>query len=207
MAVNAEGHLSPQEVNKVALRWLLCVLKSAVAWEVFMRRLSFWVVLLMVVLTAAPAMAGKIGFLDAEKAVSTVKQGQAQFKLLEEWATPRRQEVERLRARAVELTNQLASQRSVASAETLAQLERQVLEARRAFEDAGRSFNRDLDAKQNELLGDVALRIGTVASEYGTANDFDAIFMLKAQPLAYVSDAADVTDTVIRLFDEKYPAN
>jgi Skp family chaperone for outer membrane proteins len=161
----------------------------------------------MVVLTAVPAMAGRIGFLDAEKAVSMVKQGQAQFRLLEAWATPRQQEVNRLRDRAVELTNQLASQRNVASAEVVAQLERQVLDARRAFEDAGRNYERDLDAKQNELLGEVALRIGQVASEYGRANDFDAIFMLKAQPLAYISEAADVTDTVIRLYDEKYPVN
>ena len=171
-----------------------------------MRRLSLLIAILIVALATAPAAAGKIGFLDAEKAVSTVKQGQAQFKLLEEWATPRQQELDRLRTRAVELTNQLASQRNVASAEAVAQLERQVLDARRAFEDAGRNFNRDLDAKQNELLGDVAMRIGEVASEYGKANDYDAIFMLKAQPLAYISDAADVTDIVIRLYDEKHPA-
>ncbi len=83
----------------------------------------------------------------------------------------------------------------------------QVVAARRAFEDAGRNFNRDVEAKQNELLGDVALRLGQVASEYGKANDFDAIFTLQAQPLIYIADAADVTETVIRLFDERYPAN
>jgi len=172
-----------------------------------MRSLSRWLVVMVAVLTAVPATAGKIGFLDAEKAVSSVQQGQAQLKALEEWATPRREELEQLRARAVELTNQLTAQRNVASADVVAQLERDVVQARRAFEDAGRNFNRDLDAKQGELLGDVALKIGQVASEYGKANDFDAIFMLKAQPLAYISEAADVTETVIRLFDERFPAN
>jgi len=46
-----------------------------------------------------------------------------------------------------------------------------------------------------------------VASEYGKANDFDAIFTLQAQPLIYIADGADVTATVIRLFDERFPAN
>ena len=172
-----------------------------------MRMMLRWFFVLTAVLTAAPALAGKIGFLDVERAVSTVKQGQAQIKALEEWAEPRREQLEQMRARAVELTNQVAAQRSVATPDVIAQLEKDVVAARRAFEDAGRTFNRDVEAKQNELLGDVALRLGQVASEYGKANDFDAVFTLQAQPLIYISDGADLTDTVIRLYDERYPAN
>lgn len=164
-----------------------------------------WILVLVMVSAAVPATAGKVGFLDVEKAVSTVKEGRAQMQALEAWAKPRREELEKLRARAVELTNQLAAQRNVASEDVVSQLEKDVVQARRAFEDAGRAFNRDLDAKQGEMLGDVALRLGQVASEYGKANDFDAIFTLQAQPLIYVADGADVTDTVIRLFDERYP--
>ena len=170
-----------------------------------MRWMSRWVLVLVMVLAAAPAIAGKVGFLDVEKAVSTVKEGQAQMQALEAWTKPRREELEQLRERAVELTNQLAAQRNVASADVVSQLEKDVVQARRAFEDAGRAFNRDLDAKQGEMLGDVALRLGQVASEYGKANDFDAIFTLQAQPLIYVADSANVTEIVIRLFDERYP--
>ena len=53
----------------------------------------------------------------------------------------------------------------------------------------------------------MATKIGTVATDYGRANDFDAIFMLQTQPLVYVRDSADVTDTVIRLYDERFPVN
>ncbi len=170
-----------------------------------MRFLMRWVLVLLMVLTTAPAFAGKVGFLDVEKAVSTTQQGQVQVKALEDWARPRQAQLEQLRTRVVELTNQLAAQRSVASAEAVAQLEKDVVQARREFEDAGRAFNRDIDSKQGEMLGDVALRLGQVASEYGKANDFDAIFTLQAQPLIYIADAANVTDIVIRLFDERYP--
>lgn len=166
-----------------------------------------WIGVLVMVLAAAPATAGKVGFLDVEKAVSTVKEGRAEMQALEAWANPRREELEKLRARAVELTNQLAAQRSVASEDVVAQLEKDVVQARRAFEDAGRAFNRDLDAKQGELLGDVALKLGQIATEYGKANDFDAIFTLQAQPLIYIAEGANVTETVIRLFDERYPVD
>jgi outer membrane protein len=170
-----------------------------------MRSMVRWSLVLLVLLAAVPATAGKIGFLDVEKAVSTVQQGQVQMKALDDWAKPRQEQLDQLRARAVELANQLAAQRSVASADAVAQLEKDAIQARRSFEDAGRTFQRDLDTKQNELLGDVALRLGQVASEYGKANDFDAIFTLQAQPLIYIADAANLTDTVIRIFDERYP--
>jgi Skp family chaperone for outer membrane proteins len=113
-------------------------------------------------LIAGSAVAGKIGFVDAERAVSSVKEGQED-------------------------------------------LQNQELQARRAFEDARRKFERDVDDKQNEFLGDVAVKVGTVASDYGRDNDYDAIFVLKAQPLVYVRESADLTDIVIELYDERFP--
>lgn len=170
-----------------------------------MRSMMRWALTVVIVLAAVPATAGNVGFLDVEKAVSTVKEGRVQMQALEAWAKPRQEQLEQLRARVVELTSQLTSQRKVASADVVAQLEKDVVQARRAFEDAGRTFNRDLETKQGEMLGDVALKLGQVATEYGKANDLDAIFTLQAQPLIYIADGADVTDTVISLYDERYP--
>jgi Skp family chaperone for outer membrane proteins len=156
-------------------------------------------------LVAATATAGKIGFVDAERAVATVKQGQAKLKELDEWARPERERIEGLRTRVTDLRTRISQQGDVASADSLQSLRDQELQARRAYEDARREFERQLDQKQNELLGDVAVKVGTVASDYGRANDYDAIFVLKAQPLIYVADSADLTDLVIRLYDERYP--
>jgi Skp family chaperone for outer membrane proteins len=47
----------------------------------------------------------------------------------------------------------------------------------------------------------------TVAAEYAEANGFDAIFLLGAHAVAYYSKTLDVTDAVIRLYDERYPAD
>jgi Skp family chaperone for outer membrane proteins len=107
--------------------------------------------------------------------------------------------------RVAELTQQLNTQRTIASAEAIGELESELLQSRRAFEDAGRAFNRDLESKQNEFLAQVATRVGSVASEYAEANGLDAVFVLNAQPLVYVAEGADITDIVIQVYDEKYP--
>ena len=172
-----------------------------------MRALARWAGMGILICTSIPASAGTIGFLDAERAVATVKEGQRQLQALDNWARPKRQEVEEMRARVTDLTQQLNSQRTIASEDAIKELEDELLKARRAFEDAGRAFNRDLETKQNEFLAQVATRVGSVASEYAAANGFDAIFVLSAQPLVYVADKVDITDTVIALYDEKYPVD
>jgi len=156
-------------------------------------------------LITGSAAAGKIGFVDAERAVATVKEGQAKLKQLDGWAKPQQDRVEALAGKVKELREKINQQRTVASPDVLEDLQNQEIQARRAFEDARRAFERDVDAKQNEFLADVAVKIGTVASEYGRDNDYDAIFVLKAQPLVYVRESADLTDLVIKLYDQRFP--
>ncbi len=171
-----------------------------------MRSRRLWLVPILALLLTGTAAAGKIGFLDAERAVITVDEGKAQVKQLEDWANPQREKVEELAQRVNGLREQLEAQRRVASPETVAQLEQQEMSARRSFEEARVNFERQLEQKQNEFLADVAVKVGRVASDYAKANDFDAVFVLTAQPLVYIAESADLTDTVIRLYNERFPA-
>lgn len=170
-----------------------------------MRSTGRWFAFLMLLLVTTPVLAGRIGFVDAEQVVSTVEQGKAKLKELEAWAGPERAKVEQLGARVGEIRQQISSQSAVAAPQVLDRLREDELNARRAFEDAKRDFERRLDKKQNELLGDIAVKVGTVASDYAKANDFDAIFVLQAQPLIYVADSVNLTDQVIRLYNERFP--
>ena len=129
-----------------------------------MRRLKDVAVLTTLLLVAVPALAGSIGFLDAERAVATVKEGQAKLSEFEAWAEPERQRVEALRTKMNGLRQQINQQGAVTAEEALQELREQELDARREYEDAARSFQRQLEIKQNEFLGDVAVKVGTVAS-------------------------------------------
>lgn len=159
------------------------------------------------VVVVGTAEAGKIGFVDAERAVMQVQEGKVKVKELDAWAKSGRQAVETSAARVAELRQQIAKQRSIASPETLERLGREELDARRSFEDAKRNFERDLSTKQDEFFADIAVKVGRVASDYGKANGYDAILVLTAQPIIYLSEDADLTDTVIRLYNERFPGS
>ncbi len=170
-----------------------------------MRRNICILVVMLMVAAVGPASAGKIGFVDAERAVMQVDEGQVKAKQLEAWAQPEQKKVEDAAARVAEIRQEIARQRSVGSKETLDRLGRNELDARRVFEDAKRNFERDLSTKQDEFFAGVAVKLGRVASDYGKANGYDAILVLKAQPIIYLSDEANLTDIVIRLYNQRFP--
>jgi Skp family chaperone for outer membrane proteins len=182
---------------------MICCLLS----EVAVRAIGRLILGAMVILTAASAAAGQIGFLDAERAVLSVKEGQSQLKALEEWATPRRTQLEGLQSQVAALNQRLAAQRGIASPDELARLDRELVQAQRELEDQVRAFNRDLPARRDKMLGELSAKIMTVAAEYAEANGFDAIFLLGAHAVGYYSKTLDVTDAIIRLYDERYPVN
>ena len=166
-------------------------------------------IILMLLLVALPATAGKIGFVNAERAMSEVEEGQAEFAKLRAWQDPEQERLDRLRDRVMTLREQLSREQSsgTATEESLQAIERNELAARRDFEDARREYERELDAKKNEFLSVIASKIGAVGTEFAKANDYDAVFLLTAQPMVYVSEAADITDEVVKAYNERYPAS
>jgi len=169
-----------------------------------MRRLTI-LVSLIVLLSALPATAGRIGFVNAETAIAEVDEGKAEFEKLRAWQDPKQANLDRLRDRVVALRQQLADAQDSATQEELSSIQRNEIDAMRAFEDARLDYERDLDEKKNKFLSVIASKIGAVGTEYAKANDFDAVFLLTAQPMVYVSEAADITDEVIKAYNQRYP--
>lgn len=172
-----------------------------------MKRKMLLLLVVFSMVAGGQAFAGKIGFVDARRAVAEVDEGRLKLKQLDVWAAPRREEILELSARLGEVQGQVAKQATVGSAESLARLRDEETQLRRDLEDKKRRFDRELNAKTDEFLADVAVKIGTVASDYGKANGFDAIFMKNAQPLIYISDQSDLTSTVIRLYNVRFPVS
>ncbi len=161
----------------------------------------------LALLAVAPATAGKIGFVNAERAVAEVEEGQAQFAELRAWQEPQQARLDGLRGRIMALREQLAREQGSATPEALAAIERNELEARRAFEDARRAYERELEERKNAFLDEIASKLGTLGAEYAKANGYDAVFLLTGQPMVYVSTEADITGTLIGMYNERFPVS
>ncbi len=162
-------------------------------------------VVALTLLVALPVSAGKIGFVNAEQAVAQVDEGKQKFEELRAWQQPQQARLDGLRDRVMALRQQLTREQETATPDQLSVIERNELEARRAFEDARREYERELEARKDAFLDEIAVKISALGKEFAEANDYDAVFLMTAQPMVYVSEAADLTDEVIAMYNERYP--
>ncbi len=169
------------------------------------RALSIGVVFVLATMTVAPALAGNVGWVEVEKVLSQVQEGKAKLRQLEEWAKPKRERLQKMREHVTELHRQLAKQRGVASEEALKKLEKQAVDAGRQLEDATRQFKRDFDEKQNEMLSGVAQKMRRVIEDYAKANGYDAVLIFKPRTIIYLSDSADLTQAIVKAYDQRFP--
>jgi len=171
-----------------------------------MRRLTVPIILVLL-LAALPATAGKIGFVDAEAAVAQVDEGKKKIAELQSWQAPYHARLDRLREQVLALSDQINSQQGSATPEALAEMERRQIDAMREFEDARREYERELESKKTRVLADIASKIGAIGGEYAKANDFDAIFLLGGQPMMYVAEQVNLTSVVVEIYNKRYPVS
>jgi Skp family chaperone for outer membrane proteins len=170
-----------------------------------MRRISRFMLVAVAVLAPAPVMAGKIGWVEVEKAAVTVQEGKAAIKQLDDWAAPRKTKLDSLRDVAATAQQKFLKERGVASDDAVEELQKTAVAAKRRFEDAVREFQRQYDDEQNKLLADVAHKMNKVVSDYAEANGYDAVFIFQQRTLIYLRPAANITDEIIKLYDQRFP--
>jgi outer membrane protein len=147
----------------------------------------------------------KIGFVDVERAVVSIDEGQARLKELQDWVKPRRDEINKLGSDVANLQSQIASERGIASDDAMADLNHRLVARQRELEDKQRDTKRDFDEKQQAVLKDLGDKLNTVIAKFADSNRYTAIFILKQNDVAYLANSADVTPTVIKLYNEAYP--
>lgn len=152
---------------------------------------------------AAPPV--KLGFVDVEKAVVTIDEGKARLKELQDWARPRQEEIGRISSEISNLQGELQSKRGAATEAALGELNRRIVARQRELEDKQRIAKREFDERQNTVLRDLGGKLNAVITEFADTNRFTAVFILKPNEIAYLAHSADITDEVIRRYNEKYP--
>ena len=156
--------------------------------------------------TPAPA-AGKVGVLNVQAAIASTAEGKQASAELQSKFAPRQNELEGMNKQINDLRQRLDAGRNTLSQEEQARLQRQgetlAKQAQRKQED----YNEDVQAE----LGDVRERIGRkmldVLDRYARENGYSAIFdtSSQAQVIIYASNQSDVTQDIIRLYDQAYP--
>jgi outer membrane protein len=147
----------------------------------------------------------KIAFVYVQKALASTDEGKVRLKELDDWARPRQDELARLDKEVNDLRGEIATRQGAAGDEALGDLNRRLVAKQREFEDRQRLAKRDFEEKQQGLLRELGGKLQEIITKYADQNRYTAVFILNPNDLAYLATSADITETVIKLYNEKYP--
>lgn len=147
----------------------------------------------------------RIAFVYVQKALASTEEGKIRLKDLDDWARPRQDELARLDKEINDLKGEIVTKQGATSADAIGELNRRLVGKQREFEDRQRIAKRDFEEKQQGLLRELGGKLQEIITKYADQNRYTAVFIFNPNELAYMATSADITDTVIKLYNEKYP--
>ena len=158
--------------------------------------------------TAAGAASGnKIGVINVRQAIVTTTEGKQASADLQAQFASRQNELENLNKQINDLRQRLQSGSATLSEEEKQRLTLQGQRMAAQLERKQNEMQEDVNAAQGEVVDRIGRKMIDVLDRYARENGFVAIFDSSAQnsPILYASTNIDVTNEIIKLFDQAYP--
>jgi outer membrane protein len=152
---------------------------------------------------------GKIGMIDARQViVSTAEGKQASSELQAQFAS-RQNELEDLGKQVNDLKQRLAAGQSILSEEERNLLGQQRQRLALQYDRKSNELSEDIQSAQAEVVERIGRKMVDVVDRYPRENGFIAAFDSSAQnsPILFRSNSINLTQEIVRLYDQAYPAN
>jgi outer membrane protein len=153
---------------------------------------------------AAPSKIAVINIRNAIVATAEGKQAQAQ---LQSQFAPKQSELQGLQKQIEELQRKMTDGARTLSDDEKAKLQREGELLSRRLQRGNDDLNEELNAAQGELVDGIGRKMLEVLDRYSRENGFTAVLDTSAQgsPVVYGSSNSDITQEIVRLYDQAYP--
>ena len=156
---------------------------------------------------AAPSGQMKIAILNVRQAIVATAEGkQASAQLQTQFASPQN-DLQNMQKQIQDLQNRLANNHGTLSDDEAGRLQRQGEMLTRQFQRKQDDLNEEVNAAQSDVVDTIGRKMLDVLDRYARENGYTLVLDTSAQgtPVVYSSSQIDVTQEIIRLYDQTYP--
>ncbi|NLH49045.1 MAG: OmpH family outer membrane protein [Myxococcales bacterium] len=173
-----------------------------------MRRITVAVICLAVVLAAAPAFAGKVGFVDLQKVLDLTKMGKEISKQIAARTDELKIEVKKKELEVITLRDQLQKSEAALS-EAAKKAKYEELQTKMGeYYQLQQKAGYDLESAKLELFKKVIAQVKDISSKLAVANGYDLVLlkvedvMTEGSVVLYGASSVDLTDQIIRQMNQ-----
>jgi outer membrane protein len=157
--------------------------------------------------TPGSASSGKIGVINVRQAIVTTAEGKQASAELQTQFTPRQNELEGMNKQITDLRNRLSAGANTLSDEEKVRLTQQGQRLTQQLDRKNNELNEDVQAAQADVVDRIGRKMMDVLDRYARENGLVAVFDSSAQnsPILFASTNIDITQEIIKLYDQSYP--
>jgi outer membrane protein len=150
----------------------------------------------------------KIGILNMQVAITSTAEGKQASSELQAQFAPRQAELETTRKQIEDIQTRLRNGASTLSDDEKQRLVRENDTLTRSYQRKQQDFNDDGNEAQREVIDRIGRRLMEVVEKYARDNGYSIILDNSSQntPVIFSANGVDVSQDIIRLFDQAYPA-
>jgi outer membrane protein len=156
---------------------------------------------------AGAAASGKVGVLNVRQAILSSAEGKLASAELQSQFAPRQTELENMNKQINDLRQRLAACEGKCSQDEMTRLQRQGEIMARQLQRKQDEMQEDANAAQAEVFDRLGRKVNDVLDRYARENGFILLLDYSAQntPIVNFSQQVDVTQEIVRLYDQAYP--
>jgi outer membrane protein len=153
---------------------------------------------------AAPA---KVGVINVQVAITSTAEGKQAAAELQSKFAPRQTELDNMRKELDDLQTRLRTGQTTLSDDEKARLARQGDVLTRTYQRKQQEAQDDFNDEQQDVVNRIGRTMMAVLDKYSRDNGYAVILDTSAQntPVVYAANQIDVTQDIIRLFDQSNP--
>jgi outer membrane protein len=156
---------------------------------------------------AAPASATKSGVIDVQVAITSTAEGKQAAAELQSQFAPRQTELTNMQKQMEDIQTRLRTGQTTLSDDEKARLGREGEQLQRTYQRRSQDAQDDFNEAQREIVDRIGRRMIDVLNKYSRDNGYSIILDRSGQasPVIFAANSIDVTQEIIRLFDQSYP--
>ena len=149
----------------------------------------------------------KVGVINIQAAIAGTAEGKQSAAELQSQFAPRTTELQNLQKQGQDLSARLQNGQTTLNDEEKARLQRQLDQLNRTFQRKQQEFQEDTNEAQQDVVNRIGRKMIDVLDKYSKENSYSVILDESSQqtPVIYASNQVDVTQEIIRLYDQAYP--
>jgi outer membrane protein len=155
----------------------------------------------------AAAGAVKVGVIDVQVAITSTSEGKQAAAELQSQFAPRQTELTNMQKQMEDVQTRMRTGQTTLSDDEKARLDREGQQLQRSYQRKSQDAQDDFNEAQREIVDRIGRKMIDVLSKYSRDNGYSVILDRSGQssPVIFAANSVDVTQEIIRLYDQTYP--